>query len=87
MTKSQSLTCLVVVVGGGGGGVGEVLTYFPTFVPEFKNDKIPKSPVSVGSGGGGVCVGGGGILLFQSSKLTKSQSPLCSVERGGGGAC
>ena len=36
MTKSQ------IPFSGGGGGL---LTYFPIFVPEFKNDKIPVSYV------------------------------------------
>ena len=42
----------------GGGEVGEwesrwegLFTYFPTFVPEFKNKKTPKSFCLVGGGG------------------------------------
>ena len=41
---------------------GGVLTYFPTFVPEFKNDKIP-NPLPMSGGGGG-----GGILTFGSAR-------------------
>ena len=41
--------CVRVCVEGRGGGL---LTYFPTFVPKFKNDKIPNS-LGTGGGGGG----------------------------------
>ena len=35
---------------GGGGGGRWVLTYFPTLVPEFKNDKIPNFLYPLGVG-------------------------------------
>ena len=34
-----------------GCGASWVLTYFSTFVPEFKNDKMPNSLCLVGKGG------------------------------------
>ena len=38
-----------------GWGEGSLVTYFPTFVPEFKYDKTPNShyPIVQGGGGGG----------------------------------
>ena len=35
---------------GEGGGAGFVDLSFPTFVPEFKNDKIPNSLCLIGEG-------------------------------------
>ena len=62
--------------------VGEVglLTYFFTFVPETKNDKIPNPPCLVGVREEGEGTGEGGCwptfqLLFPSTKMTKSQVP------------
>ena len=51
---ARKLREVCMFVAPSSGGRGGLLTHFPTFVPEFKNDKIPKFLVCVGwrSGGG-----------------------------------